>query len=60
MAKIPPLPPATLGKPSKKSKSYEEDEDEDEEECGCGGHDEKGIMLKISILLPESLQPKSR
>jgi hypothetical protein len=60
MAKIPPLPPATLGKPSKKSKYSEEEDDdaEDEGECGCGGHEEEGIMLKISILLPDSLQRK--
>lgn len=59
MAKKPTLPPATLGKPSKKSR-YSEEEEDDGEECGCGGHDENGIMLKISILLPESLQPKGR
>lgn len=59
MAKKPMLPPATLGKPSKKSRYSEEDED-DEEECGCGGHDGNGIMLKISILLPDSLQPKDK
>jgi hypothetical protein len=54
------LPPATLGKPSKKSKYSEEEDDDDEEEgeCGCGGHEEEGIMLKISILLPDSLQRK--
>jgi hypothetical protein len=60
MAKRPMLPPATLGKPSKKSKYSEEEDDDDEEEgeCGCDGHEEEGIMLKISILLPDSLQRK--
>jgi hypothetical protein len=56
MARRNPLPPATLGKPSGKSK-YSEEED-DEEECGCDGHDGNEIMLKISILLPDSLQRK--
>ena len=60
MAKKTLLPPPTLGKPTKPSKysSKEEDDMDDEEEgCGCeGGH--KGVMLKISILLPDTLQPK--
>lgn len=51
------MPMPVMGKPNGKSK-YEE-EDDDEEECGCEGHEE-GIMLQISILLPESLQPKGR
>jgi len=62
MAKRPMLPPATLGKPSKKSKYSNEDEmedDEEEEGCSCDHEEEeKGIMLKLSILLPSALQPK--
>jgi|LauGreDrversion4_2_1035121.scaffolds.fasta_scaffold08117_5 hypothetical protein len=62
MAKRPMLPPATLGKPSKKSKysnGEEPEEDDEEEGCSCDHEEEeKGIMLKLSILLPSALQPK--
>lgn len=54
------LPPPLAGKPRRKSK-YSEDEMEDEAEdegCGCDEGHEKGIMLKISVLLPSTLQPK--
>jgi hypothetical protein len=59
MAKKPTLPPATLGKPSKKAK-YSPTEDESEEECDeCGeDHGGSGITLKISLLLPENMQPR--
>jgi hypothetical protein len=58
MAKKPYMPPALLGKPKKKPEdsSEEEDDDMEEDECGCGGH--KGTMIKLSILLPDTLQPK--
>ena len=50
------LPPPLVGKPRKKSKySAEEMEDED---CGCDEEHENGVMLKISILLPSTLQSK--
>jgi hypothetical protein len=67
MAKQPMPPSAMLGKPSRKSKYSKadeaemEDEDEDEEEgCGCGHGDDEGVVIKISLLLPDMLQPKSR
>lgn len=69
MAKQPMLPSAMLGKPSRKSKyskadeaeMEDEDEDEGEEEsCGCGHGDDEGVVIKISLLLPDMLQPKSR
>lgn len=58
MAKKPYMPPALLGKPRKKREDSEEEDDDDMEEegCGCGGHG--GTMIKLSILLPDTLQPK--
>lgn len=66
MPKRPLLLPAMLDKPRAKSRyskaeEPEEEDDEDEgKECGCGHHDDKGVVIKISLLLPDMLQPKSR